>query len=53
MRPTVDLIERGGGKMKATETQLDSRFVAARVAMDQLEAMSATSFDVGVCWRFR
>jgi hypothetical protein len=27
---------------------LDSRVVAARVAMDQLEAMGATSFDVGV-----
>jgi hypothetical protein len=34
--------------MKAIQTQLDSRVVAARVAMDQLEAMGATSFDVGV-----
>ena len=34
--------------MKAIQTQLDSRVVAARVAMDQLEAMGAPSFDVGV-----
>ena len=34
--------------MRTIQTQLDSRVVAARVAMDQLEAMGATSFDVGV-----
>src|SRR5271165_3021168 len=28
--------------------QLDSRVVAARVAMDQLEAMGAACFDIGV-----
>jgi hypothetical protein len=34
--------------MRTIQTQLDSRVVAARVAMDQLEAMGATGFDVGV-----
>jgi hypothetical protein len=30
------------------QEQRDSRIVAARVAMDQLEAMGAASFDIGV-----
>jgi hypothetical protein len=30
------------------ETQRDSRIVAARVAMDQLEALGAPAFDIGV-----
>src|SRR3984957_9274996 len=34
--------------MRTIQTQLDSRMVAARVAMDQLEAIGAASFDVGV-----
>jgi RepB DNA-primase N-terminal domain/RepB DNA-primase C-terminal helical domain len=39
----------GGGKMKpAMELKRDSRVIAARVAMDQLEAMGCARFDVGV-----
>jgi hypothetical protein len=43
----------GGGKMEqanrsAIEAQQDSRVVAARVAMDQLEALGAECFDIGV-----
>jgi RepB DNA-primase N-terminal domain/RepB DNA-primase C-terminal helical domain len=32
----------------AMEAQRDSRVIAARVAMDQLEAMGAAAFDIGV-----
>jgi hypothetical protein len=32
----------------AMEAQRDSRIIAARVAMDQLEAMGAAAFDIGV-----
>jgi hypothetical protein len=34
--------------MKAVEPKRDSRIVAARVAMDQLEALGAERFDIGV-----
>ena len=39
----------GGGKMKQImELKRDSRVIAARVAMDQLEALGAQCFDIGV-----
>ena len=37
-----------GGKMKTMESRRDSRVIAAGVAIDQLEALGAERFDIGV-----